>query len=445
MSDVSIIGSGYVGLCTGVCLANRGYNVILSDIDEKKVDLINRGVPPLYDPKLEAMLRHVRDSGNLKAVNRNEEAVLNSDLTFICVGTPSRPSGKIDLGYVKNAAREIGEILARKKSYHLVVVKSTVVPGTTEKLVKPAVEKASGGKAGSDFGLAMNPEFLREGNSIRDTLEPNRVIIGEYDEKSGDILKHFYEDFYEGKNPIILRMNLSSAEMVNYANNAFSAMKISFIDELAGICEKIEGMNIDLIAKGIWLDGRASPKFLEASPGCGGSCFPKDVRALITFSDEVKCKTRLLKAVVELNGMQADHVVSIMEEELNKLEDKTIAALGLSFKPETDDIRESPAMRIIDNLLSRKARVKVYDPRAMENTRGVYGGRIGYARNAVECITGADCCVLVTHWKEFLNLSPETYAIRMKTPVLIDTRRLYDAEKYRKILRYRAIGIGLKV
>lgn len=423
-------------------MADRGYNVILSDIDEKKVDLINQGIPPLYEPKLEEMLRHVREGNKLKAVNNNDEAILNSDLTFICVGTPSRPSGKIDLKYVKDAALGVGEALAKKKSYHLVIVKSTVTPGTTKELVKPAIEKASGSKAGSNFGLAMNPEFLKEGNAIHDTLEPDRVIIGEYDEKSGDALEHFYEGFYEGKMPPILRMDLSSAEMVKYANNAFLAMKISFINELAGVCEKIEGMNIDLIAKGIGLDERIAPKFLEAGPGWGGSCFPKDVKALIAFSDEVKCKTTLLKAVVEANNRQADHVISIVEEELNKLEGKTVGVLGLSFKPETDDIRESPALKIIDNLLSRKARVKVYDPRAMENTRGVYGGRIGYARNAMECVTGVDCCVLVTHWKEFLNLSPETYAMRMKMPVLIDTRRLYDAEKYRKTLRYRAIGIG---
>lgn len=442
MNSVSIIGAGYVGLCTGVCLASRGYNLVLSDIDKNKIRLINQGLPPFYEPKLEEMLRCTLDKNGLKAVSNTVEAVFETDMTFICVGTPSNPSGEIDVTFVENAAREIGEALRKKRRYHLIIVKSTVTPGTTEKLVKPAVEKASGSVAGKDFGLAMNPEFLREGNAINDTLNPDRIIIGEYDKKSGDILERFYKDFYKGETPPILRMNLSSAEMVKYANNAFLAMKISFINEVAGICEKIGNVNVDLIAKGIGLDERISPRFLEAGPGWGGSCFPKDIKALITFSESVKYGPIILKAVIEANERQADHVISIVKEELKMLEGKVIAILGLSFKPETDDTRESPAFKIINSLLSQKAKVKVYDPRALENTKKVYGNEIQYAGNAMECITDAECCILVSHWKEFLKLNPETFVARMKTPVLIDTRRLYDAEKYRKILRYRAIGIG---
>jgi len=441
MNSISIIGAGYIGLCTGVCLAHKDYPVIISEIDEEKINLINMGGAPFFEPKLEEMLRRVIEKNKLKAVNDTVKAVLDTEMTFICVGTPSQSNGKIDLTFVENAAIDIGEALSKKESYHLVIVKSTVLPGTTEQVVKSALEKTSKKQTGNEFGLVMNPEFLREGNAIFDTMNPDRIIIGEYDKKSGDCLEDFYRNFHKQVPPIV-RMNLNTAELVKYSNNSFLAMKISFINEIANICEKIHNTNIDLISKSIGLDERIASKFLEAGPGWGGSCFPKDLKALITFSNSVKHDPILLKAITELNDNQAAHVASIVMEELNTIEDKNIAILGLAFKPNTDDVRESPAFKIMNNLLSQKAKLTVYDPKAMKNTKKNYGDRIRYAENAIECITDADCCILITHWSEFLDLEPETFKTWMKVPIVIDTRRLYDAEHYRKKIKYRAIGIN---
>ena len=284
MYRLSIIGTGYVGLCIAVCFADRGYRVITSDLNKKNIELINNGIAPFYEPQLERMLKRVVSNGHLEAVYSRKKAVLESDISFITVGTPSREDGSIDLRFIETAAREIGENLRRKRSYHLVVVKSTVIPGTTNNLVKPIIAKHSGREVGTGFGLTMSPEFLRQGMSIFDTLNPDRVIIGEYDEKSGNILNQLYKDFYQEKASPILRMSLTSAEMIKYVNNAFLATKISFINEIANICERLANINVDLIAKGIGLDDRINGRFLEAGPGWGGSCFPKDVKALITFS-----------------------------------------------------------------------------------------------------------------------------------------------------------------
>lgn len=442
MYRLSIIGTGYVGLCIAVCFADRGYRVITSDLNKKNIELINNGIAPFYEPQLERMLKRVVSNGHLEAVYSREKAVLESDISFITVGTPSREDGSIDLRFIETAAREIGENLRRKRSYHLVVVKSTVIPGTTNNLVKPIIEKHSGREVGTGFGLTMSPEFLRQGMSIFDTLNPDRVIIGEYDEKSGNILNQLYKDFYQEKASPILRMSLTSAEMIKYVNNAFLATKISFINEIANICERLANINVDLIAKGIGLDDRINGRFLEAGPGWGGSCFPKDVKALITFSRQLNFNPKLLNAIIEVNQKQAEHVVSMAKQELRELGGKTIAILGLSFKPNTSDTRESPAFKIIDHLLKYKVKVKVYDPEAMENTRSHYRDKLFYSKNAVECITNADCCILVTHWKEFQKILPKIFKAKMKTPILIDTRRLYDPIECSENIRYRAIGMS---
>jgi UDPglucose 6-dehydrogenase len=425
MHRISILGTGYVGLCTAVCFADKGYNVLTSTYNEKNIKLINRGIPPFYEPQLDEMLKRVIQSGKLTAVYGREEAVLESDISFITVGTPSQEDGAIDLKFIKTSTQEIGEALQQKRDYHLVVIKSTVVPGTTGKIVKPLLEKHSERKVGTGIGLAMSPEFLRQGSSIYDTLNPDRIIIGEYDEKTGNTLIKLYQDFYEKKVPTILRMSLASAEMIKYTNNAFLATKISFINEISNMCERIDNSNIDLIAKGIGLDFRINPRFLKAGPGWGGSCFPKDVKALIAFSKRLEIEPKLLNAVIEVNKKQAEHVVSIAREELNELQSKTIAVLGLSFKPDTSDTRESPAFKIIDHLLREKVNIKVYDP----------------PKTAIECITNTNCCILVTDWKEFQKILPKVFKIKMKTPILIDTRRLYNPIEYSKVVKYRAVGI----
>ncbi len=442
MYRISTLGTGYVGLCTAVCFAAKGYDVMTSTYDKDKVDLINRGVPPFYEPQLEEMLQQAVKSGRLRAVYGRGEAIHGSDITFITVGTPSNPDGSIDLRLIEGAAKEIGEALKTKNGYHLVVAKSTIIPGTTESLIKPTIEGASGKRAGRDFGLTMSPEFLRQGAAIYDTLNPDRVVIGEYDQKSGELLESLFRNFYGGRTPPVLRMSLASAEMVKYANNAFLATKVSFINELANVCERIGGMDVDLVAKGIGLDERIGSKFLEAGPGWGGSCFPKDVKALIAFSRGLEYEPILMDAVVRVNIRQAEHVVEVVSRELGGLEERIVAILGLSFKPETDDTRESPAFKIIDGLLKGGAKVRVYDSQAMKNTRQTYGDRLVYAKDALDCVSGADCAVLVTHWKEFRSLKPEIFRERMRRPILIDTRRLYDRQTFSEILTYRAIGIS---
>jgi UDPglucose 6-dehydrogenase len=442
VNAVSVLGTGYVGLCTAVCFADRGYEVIASTYDRTKVDAINRGIPPFYEPQLEEMLARAVSEGRLRAEYGRENAIRRSDVTFITVGTPSDEDGSVDLQFIEAAAREVGQILREKPGYHELVVKSTVVPGTTENLVKPLVEAHSGKRAGVDFGLTMSPEFLRQGAAIQDTLEPDRIVIGEHDARSGAVLAELLREFYRGTDVPMLRMRLSAAEMIKYVNNAFLATKISFINEIANICERTAGVNVDLVAQGIGLDDRIAPRFLEAGPGWGGSCFPKDVKALIAYSRGRGVDPSLLTAVVDVNATQAEHVVSLARSELGDLAGKTIAVLGLAFKPETSDTRASPAFRIIDRLLAHNARVKVYDPQAIANTRRAYGDRLQYSETAIDSLVDADCGILVTHWSEFRALQPATFRRVMRQPVLIDTRRLYDEAVYAGPLRYRAIGLG---
>ena len=438
---ISVVGTGYVGLCTAVCFAEKGYRAIASSHDEEKVSMINEGIPPFYEPQLEEILGRTVRNGSLRAVHDREKAVLDSDVTFITVGTPSRADGSIDLSFIEQSAIEIGRALKKKQGYHLVVTKSTIIPGTTQNLVRSAVEKYSGRKAGKEFGLCMSPEFLREGTAIYDTLHPDRVVVGEFDKRSGDLLENLFAEFYDHKVPI-LRMNLVSAEMVKYANNCMLATKISFINEIANVCEKIEGVDITNIVKGIALDHRIGPQFLSAGAGWGGSCFPKDVKALIAFSKEFGYKPQILDAVVKVNKGQADHMVELAKGKLGMLRGKNVAVLGLSFKPDTDDMREAPSIKIINRLLAEEAKVSAYDPKAMEIAKTIIEGRIKYASSIEECVEKADCCLLVTEWAEFKGLTPEFFRSRMKRPILIDGRRIYDAKTYSEKLDFAAIGLG---
>jgi len=438
---ISVVGTGYVGLCTAVCFADRGYQALASTHDKEKVSTINRAIPPFYEPRLEELLRRNVESGRMRAVHGREKAVLDSDITFITVGTPSRPDGSIDLSFVEESASEIGRALRKKDEYHLVVTKSTVIPGTTQNLVKPAVEENSGKKAGGEFGLCMSPEFLREGTAIYDTFEPDRVVIGEFDKRSGDMLEELYRGFHGSSTPI-LRMNLASAEMVKYTNNCMLATKISFINEIANICEKIDHVDIKEIAEGVGLDHRIDPHFLRAGAGWGGSCFPKDVKALIAFSKNKGYETEILNAVVNVNKRQAEHMVELARRSLGTLKEKRIAILGLSFKPDTDDMREAPSIKIIERLLEEKAQVSAYDPKAMENAKSMLGDRIEYCSSIDRCIEGADCCLLVTEWQPFKELKPEFFKDKMSRPVLIDGRRIYDPEIYSRELEFTAIGLG---
>jgi len=442
LRHISIVGTGYVGLCTAAGFASKGYKVVTSTHDREKVSSINRGIPPFYEPGLEELLQKVVKGGTLQCVTGREEVILNTDITFIAVGTPSRPDGSIDLGYIESSAREIGEVLNKKDAYHLVVVKSTVVPGTTENVVKPALEKHSNKRCGVGFGLCMNPEFLHEGSALHDTLHPDRIIIGEHDQKSGDVLDTLYRGFYDEKTPPLIRTSLPTAELIKYANNAFLATKISFINTIANLCEKILGADVKTIAKAIGIDERISPLFLEAGLGYGGSCFPKDVKALIAFSKDLGYAPLLISAAQDVNRNQPYKAIDLCRKLLGGLQGQRVAILGLAFKSNTDDLREAVSIKIINKLLNEGAHIVAYDPAATNKAKRIFEERIGYATSAIECINGADCCIIVTEWDEFKSLKPQDFIKHMKSPVVIDGRRIYNPEEFNRKLKFAAIGLG---
>lgn len=394
---VCTVGSGHVGLSTAVGLASKGNEVICVDTDEERVKKINRGEPSFYEPSLEEMLNKALEDNLIRATTNLERAVADSQIIFITVGTPTQEDGSIDLSMICESAGDIGRALQEKDDYGIVVVKSTVTPEATESEVIPRLEKESGKDAGADFGVCMNPEFLRESSAISDFLNPDRIVIGELDEKSGDKLAELYEDF----DSPVLRVGLKSAEMVKYASNAFLSTKISFINELGNICKKL-GIDIHEVAKGIGMDERISPRFLRAGVGYGGSCLPKDVKALTAKAISLGYDPKLLKATTALNEEQPLKALNALKKHLGELKGKTIGVLGLSFKPGTGDIRKAPALRIVGKLLENDAKVKAYDPKAIENFKQKFPD-INYCEYSDEVLE-SDATVILTEWKEFRGL-----------------------------------------
>lgn len=434
--NISIIGTGYVGLITGICFSELGHKVACVDVIAEKVEMINNGRAPIYEEGLDALMgKHV--GKNFSATLDLEGAVLSSDITFICVGTPSDEKGRIDLKYIRSAAKGIGSALSKKDGYHVVVDKSTVVPGTTDSEILPLLEKFSGKKAGADFGVAMNPEFLREGKAIEDFMKPDRIVLGGLDEKSISVLEQVYEAFDCPK----LKTDLRTAEMIKYAANAFLATKISFINEIANICERV-GTDVVDVAKGVGLDFRISPHFLNAGIGYGGSCFPKDVAAIAELGREKGYDPILLDSVMRVNKEQAIHAVDVLRERLGGLKDKKVSVLGLAFKPGTDDIRESPSLVIIRQLLDEGAIVSARDPIAEKNAKEVFGDSITYTKDMISCIKDADAAVIATDWDEF-KVDAQVFKKNLKMPVIIDGRRLLDPNDARSAgLDYFGIGYG---
>lgn len=439
---ISVVGTGYVGLCTAVGFASKGYKAITSTHDPKKADLINKGIPPFFEPSLEELLKKAVSEGYLRCVLGREEAIINTDISFVAVDTPSQSDGSINLQRIQESAHEIGEAINKKDTYHLVVVKSTVVPSTTQNIVKPILEKSSNKRCGTDFGLCMSPEFLREGAAVHDTLHPDRIIIGEHDKTSGDTLQKLYQEFYSEELPPIIRTNLPTAELIKYTNNAFLATRVSLINQIANICEKIPGADITTVAKGIGLDQRIGRLFLNAGLGYGGSCFPKDVKALVALSKDLGYNPALLNAVEEVNKTQPHKAVELAKKLVGDLRGKRIAILGLAFKPNTDDLREAISIKVINSLLEEGAKPVTYDPAAMANAKKILGNRVEYAPSAIECIKGADCCIIATEWDEFKQLKPGDFVRNMRTPAVVDGRRIYDPEEYSRKLKFAAVGLG---
>lgn len=418
---VGVIGTGYVGLVTGVCFAEMGNDVILMDIDEQKIDSLTRGQIPIYEPGLEQMVVRNVSERRLHFTTSLEDTVQRSLINFIAVGTPPDEDGNADLSQVFAVAKGIGQAI---NTYKIVVTKSTVPVGTTAK-----VKEIIAGETKHPFDVASNPEFLKEGNAIDDCMKPDRVVVGVDDVRVGEILKELYSPFVRTGKPILVA-DIPSAEMTKYAANGLLATKISFVNELSRLCEKV-GADIEMVRTGMGADPRIGPQFLFAGIGYGGSCFPKDVDALVATGRQFEVELKILQAVQEANKSQRQHFISRIMAHYNgePLEGKLFAMWGLSFKPRTDDIREAPSMDVIRFLLDQGCRVRAFDPVAMENAGKVLGDAIEYAPGNYECLEGAHALIIVTEWNEFRHPDFEKIKDSLLEPVIFDGRNIYNPKK----------------
>lgn len=446
---VSIIGAGYVGLVTGVCLAEKGHEVICVDKVAEIVRKINNKQSLIYESDLDELLARTTDKGSFIATQDMKWAVINTDVTIVAVATPQREEG-IDLRYIREVSKEIGIILRHKESYHVVCIKSTVVPSTTDTYIGSIIEEHSEKHVG-DFGLCMNPEFLREGNAITDFMKPDRIIIGAEDDRSFNVMNDLYSIF---KGVPILRTNLRTAEMIKYTMNSLLALLISFSNEIANISEAVGNIDVQEVLNGIRLDKRFNPcingtlvnpgilAYLAAGCGFGGSCLPKDISSLATFSEKKKYVPDMIKAAIKVNEAQSVRLINRLERELGDLSHKKITVLGLAFKPDSDDIRQSPSIKIIQQLIEKGANVFACDPVAVDNAKELALSNVKYSTNYKDVLRGADACILVTKWSEYENIRPDEFKQLMKTPVVFDGRRVYDKAAF-KSSGIKYFGIGL--
>ena len=418
--NITMIGTGYVGLVTGACFAEFGHSVICVDNNKDKIEQLQNGIIPIYEPGLDMLVKKNAEEGRLHFTTDLTLAIPEAEAVFIAVGTPSsrRGDGYADLTYIFDAAREIAVHL---KGYTVIVDKSTVPVGTArqvERIIRETNPEA-------EFDVASNPEFLREGAAISDFMRPDRVVIGVESQKAGTILKEIYKPLYLRDTPIV-HTTIETAELAKYAANAFLAVKISFINEIANVCEAINANVIDL-AKAIGMDGRIGSKFLHPGPGFGGSCFPKDTLALMRIVQEHGENVRIVEAAVEVNAAQKARMVRKIRDMLGGTETgKIIAVLGLTFKPETDDMRDAPALTILPALLEKGAKIRAHDPKGMEEAKKYLPNSIEFTTNAYEAAEGADCIVLLTEWNQYRALDLQKLKRRMKVPVFIDLRNVYD-------------------
>ncbi|MDD1724286.1 MAG: UDP-glucose/GDP-mannose dehydrogenase family protein [Methanospirillum sp.] len=395
---VSIVGGGYVGLVTGACFSELGHQVTIVEIDPEKIRAINAGSPPIYEEGLEGILK--KNAGQNLNAEAGYTSVAEADIVFICVGTPPKPDGSVDLSYIESASSSIGKALQNSEGYCVVVVKSTVPPDTTGTIVRHAVLHASG-RTEREIGFAMNPEFLREGRAVADFMKPDRIVIGSSDPRAG----HQVERVYDALHAPVIHTKTSAAEMIKYASNAFLATKVSFSNEMGNIC-KMMGIDVYEVMKGVGLDHRIGPLFLNAGTGFGGSCFPKDVSALVSLAEARGLKPELLQAVLAVNEAQPSRMIEILEKRAGPLDGKQVAVLGLAFKDNTDDIRDSRAIPVIQKLLKIGARISAYDPLAIPQMKKVFP-EISYHSTAADALRGADACIVMTEWPEFSRLDRE--------------------------------------
>jgi UDPglucose 6-dehydrogenase len=438
MQKIAMVGTGYVGLVTGACLADFGNRVICVDLDESKVAALNAGKLPFYEFSLGEVVERNVAEGRLSFSSDLPGAIRSSKVIFIAVGTPTGKGGEADLAQVMSVARSIAEHM---NAYKLVVQKSTVPVGTGEKVLRTIEDLLK--KKNLPFDVASNPEFLREGSAVEDFMRPDRVVIGTWSKKAEEILSEVYRPLYLSETPMV-KTTVQTAELIKYASNAFLATKISFINEMANLCEVL-GADVKVVAKGMGLDKRIGPKFLHPGPGYGGSCFPKDTMALATFSREAKVPSRIVEATIEVNRQQRLRMMDKITTLIPNLQGKTVAVLGLSFKPQTDDVRDSVGIDLAKLLLKRGVQVRAFDPVAMEVAapflKGVY-----FAKDSYDAAKDADGLVIATEWNEFRMLDLSKLKHLLKEPVVIDCRNIYEpAAMTAAGFRYQGVGRGLRV
>ena len=434
--NICVVGTGYVGLVTGACFAEFGVTVVCADNNEEKIKALQRGEIPIYEPGLDTLVHRNVQAGRLSFTTNTAEAISGALVLFIAVGTPPRADGSTDLSHVEAVSREIGRAM---DSYKVVVTKSTVPVGTSKRVKELIQEELRSAKKKVRFSVASNPEFLREGAAIQDFMRPDRVVIGTEDDEAAAILKDLYRPLYLIQAPFVLT-NIPTAELTKYAANSFLAMKVSFINEFANLCERIGG-DVHAISRGIGLDGRIGPKFLHPGPGFGGSCFPKDTRSAAHYAREVGDELEIIEAVIRVNDRQrwrmVEKIVGAMKGDVSG---KTVAVLGLSFKPETDDMRDAPAVEILQSLISRGAQVRAYDPAAMSKAQKLLPD-VQMCQNEYEACEGADALVIITEWNQFRMLDLERVKGLLRTPVVIDLRNVYEPEPMRAAgFEYTCVG-----
>jgi UDPglucose 6-dehydrogenase len=439
---IYVAGAGYVGLVSAVCYAHKGYFVSVYETNSVKRRALLSRKAPFFEPSLDQLLIEAMDAGRLEVVANPVPAVASSDLSFVAVATPTRSGGSMDVSAVLAACRDIARGIRKASSYHVVAIRSTVCPGTTLGIVRRTVERFSGKKAGHEFGLVAYPEFLREGSAIRDTLHPSRVVLGQFDDRSGKAMEEFIREFHGDALPPVLRVGATTAEMIKYASNAFLAVKIAFINEIANLCECLEEVDIGQVADGMGYDHRIGRAFLDAGLGFGGPCLPKDLRALVEIARRNRIRLRVAEAALASNELQPSRVIRLAQELIGSVKGKKAAVLGLSFKPGTGDMRGASSIKVVRALLDAGMCVSVYDPVAMDNAISFLGKRVRYTKSVQDCLEGANCCFVVTEWDDFRTIPPDLFLRTMAQPVVIDGRRVLDPSKVDPRISYRVIGLG---
>lgn len=430
--QIAVIGTGYVGLVSGACFAEFGINVTCVDVDKTKIDKLNQNIIPIYEPGLDQIVEKNVKAGRLEFTTDLKSAVEKSKVVFFAVGTPPKADGSPDMSYYQQAAEDVASAM---NGYKVLVTKSTVPVGTGKWLRNFVSERIP---EGMTFGVASNPEFLREGAAIQDFMRPDRVVVGSNEPEAIEVMKELYRPLYLIEAPVVIT-SLEAAELIKYAANAFLATKITFINEIANLCDAI-GCDVHDVARGMGMDNRIGRKFLHPGPGYGGSCFPKDTRALTTVADQFGVETRIVDAVIEANDLQRQAMIPKIEKLVGGLSGKSIGVLGLSFKPETDDMRESPAIDICHSLIEKGAKVRAFDPVAMEESKHFITG-IEYASDEYDAIKGADVLVLLTEWNQFRSLDLEKVKSLLTSPKIADLRNVYEPEDMRE-LGFEYVGVG---